>query len=218
MEAGDSMLNKIEKILKNRDVVIPSLLFYNYRKLNMNAEELVLVSYLLNSDSFFNPKKISTELSIPLGELMETLDHLKELDLVKVELKKVNNVRAEIINMEGFYSKLINLLMDEKPEQKNSNIFSIFEKEFGRTLSPMEYEIINAWHDSNIAEETILLALKEAVYNGVNNLRYIDKILSEWSKNGIKTSSDLDKSRQQFNSIKKEVQEDMDYDWLNDEE
>ena len=212
------MLKKIEKILKNRDVVIPSLLFYNYRKLNMNAEELILVSYLLNSDSFFNPKKISGELSIPLGELMETLDHLKELDLVKIELKKVNNVRAEIINMEGFYNKLINLLMDEGPVEKDNHIFEIFEKEFGRTLSPMEYEIINAWQDSNIEEETIILALKEAVYNGVNNLRYIDKILSEWAKKGIKTRTDLDKSRQQFNSIKKETHEEIDYDWLNDEE
>lgn len=212
------MLNKIEQILRNKDVVIPGLLFYNYRKLNMNAEELVLVSYLLNSDSFFNPKKISNELSIPLGELMDILDHLKELDLVKVELKKVNNVRAEIINMDGFYNKLISLLMDDEPKQKNNEIFEIFEKEFGRTLSPMEYEIINAWQDSNIAEETIILALKEAVYNGVSNLRYIDKILSEWSKKGIKTSADLDKSRIQFNSPKKEVQEDIDYDWLNDEE
>lgn len=218
MIVGDNMINKIEQILKNKDVVIPSLLFYNYRKLNMNAEELILVAYLLNSDSFFNPKKISTELSIPLGELMETLDHLKALDLVKVELKKVNNVRAEIINMEGFYNKLINLLMDEEPEKKESHIFEMFEKEFGRTLSPMEYEIINAWQDSNIAEETIVLALKEAVYNGVNNLRYIDKILSEWAKKGIKTSEDLDKSRVQFNQAKKEVHEDIDYDWLNDEE
>lgn len=212
------MLKKIEKILKNRDVVIPSLLFYNYRKLNMNAEELILVSYLLNSDSFFNPKKISEELSVPLGDLMETLDHLKELDLVKVELKKINNVRAEIINMEGFYNKLISLLMDEGPVEKDNRIFEVFEKEFGRTLSPMEYEIINAWQDSNIAEETIILALKEAVYNGVNNLRYIDKILSEWAKKGIKTRIDLDKSRQQNNSIKKETHEEFDYDWLNDEE
>lgn len=212
------MLKKIEKILKNRDVVIPSLLFYNYRKLNMSAEELILVSYLLNSDSFFNPKKISEELSIPLGELMDILDHLKELDLVKVELKKVNNVRAEIINMEGFYNKLINLLMDDGPVEKDNHIFEVFEKEFGRTLSPMEYEIINAWQDSNIEQETIVLALKEAVYNGVNNLRYIDKILSEWNKKGIKTRTDLDKSRQQINSIKKETHEEIDYDWLNDEE
>lgn len=218
MGVGGFMINKIEQIIKNKDVVIPSLLFYNYRKLNMTAEELVLVSYLLNSDTFFNPKKISEELSIPLGELMEELDHLKELDLVKIDLQKVNNVRVEVINMEGFYNKLIGLLMNESKETKESHIFDIFEKEFGRTLSPMEYEIINAWQDSDIAEETILLALKEAVYNGVNNLRYIDKILSEWSKKGIRTSDDLEKSRKQIKNTPKEVDDNLDYDWLNDEE
>lgn len=212
------MLNKLEQIIKNKDVVIPSLLFYNYRKLNMNAEELILLSYLINAGEFFNPKKISTELSIPLGELMETLEHLKELDLVKIELKKVNNVRAEVINMEGFYNKLLNILMDEEPKKDNSQIFDIFEKEFGRTLSPMEYEIINAWRDSNIEEETILLALKEAVYNGVNNLRYIDKILSEWTKKGIKTKEDLEQNKRTFNTPKKEYPQEVDYDWLNDEE
>ena len=218
MWVGGFMIDKIEQIIKNKDVVIPSLLFYNYRKLNMSAEELVLVSYLINSDTFFNPKKISEELSIPLGELMEELDHLKELDLVKIELQKINNVRVEVINMDGFYNKLIGLLMNEPEEKKSTAIFDIFEKEFGRTLSPMEYEIINAWQDSNIEEETILLALKEAVYNGVSNLRYIDKILSEWAKKGIKTSDDLEKSRKQFKTTQKEVDNNLDYDWLNDEE
>lgn len=212
------MLNKLEQIIKNKDVVIPNLLFYNYRKLNMNAEELILLSYLLNSEECFNPKKISSELSIPLGELMDTLTHLKELDLVKVELKKINNVRVEVVNTEGFYNKLLSLLMEEEPKKDNSQIFDVFEKEFGRTLSPMEYEIINAWMDSNIEEETILLGLKEAVYNGVNNLRYIDKILSEWAKKGIKTASDLEQNRKQFSSTKKEYPQEMDYDWLNDEE
>lgn len=212
------MINKIEEIIKNKDVVVPNLLFYNYRKLNMNAEELVLITYLLNSGTFFNPKKISEELSIPLGELMEAFDHLKELDLVKIELEKVNNVRVEVINMDGFYNKLIGLLMEEPSKKENSNIFDIFEKEFGRTLSPIEYEIINAWQDSNVAEETILLALKEAVYNGVTNLRYIDKILNEWSKKGIKTNADLEKSRKQVKNVSKEVDSNLDYDWLNDEE
>jgi len=177
-----------------------------------------LLSYLLSGEEVFNPKKISQELSIPLGELMDILTHLKELDLVKIELKKVNNVRAEVINTDGFYNKLLNLLMDEKPKKESSQIFDSFEQEFGRTLSPMEYEIINAWLDSNIDEETILLALKEAVYNGVNNLRYIDKILSEWVKKGIKTAADLDNSKRQFSVQKKEYPEEVDYDWLNDEE
>lgn len=209
-------MEKIKKILQNRDVIIPGLLFYNYKKLNMSSDELILVSYLLSVDSSFNPKKISSELDLPLGELMELLEHLKELDIVKIELKKVDNIRKEVINMDGLYNKLIALLIDDAPKENKNQIFDIFEKEFGRTLSPIEYEIINAWQDSNISLETITLALKEAVYNGVTNLRYIDKILNEWGKKGIKTQEDLESSRKVIKP-KQEIP-DMDYDWLNEEE
>ncbi len=210
------MVEKIKQILQNRDVIIPGLLFYNYRKLNMTADELIVVSYLLSVDSSFNPKKISSELNLPLGDLMDMLEHLKELDLVKIELKKVDNVRKEVIDTEGLYNKLVGLLIDDSPKENKNQIYDIFEKEFGRTLSPIEYEIINAWQDSNINEETIVLALKEAVYNGVTNLRYIDKILNEWGKKGIKTQEDLDSSRH-ISKPKQEITDD-DYDWLTDEE
>lgn len=209
-------MEKIKKILQTKNVVIPGILFYNYRKLNLSADELILVSYLIESDITFNPKKISNELNIPLGELMDTLEHLKELDIVKIELKKIDGIRKEVIDMEGLYNKLISIVVEEEPKQNNKQIYDIFEKEFGRTLSPIEYEIINAWQDSNIKEETIILALREAVYNGVTNLRYIDKILNEWAKKGIETQEDLDSSRK----VVKPKQEipDMDYDWLNDDE
>ena len=49
----------------------------------------------------------------------------------------------------------------------------------------MEYEIINAWLLKGFSEELVLGALKEAVYNGVSSLRYIDKILFEWQKKAI---------------------------------
>ena len=77
-------------------------------------------------------------------------------------------------------------------------------------------EIINNWFDSGLSEELVTLALKEATYNGVSNLRYIDKIIYEWGKKGIKTKEDVEKDRKKFksNSKKKEL---FDYDWLNDE-
>ena len=63
--------------------------------------------------------------------------------------------------------------------------------------------------------------VKEAVYNGVTNLRYIDRILSEWTKKGIKTKEDLEKEKIEFskrkiqnNSVNKQ---NIDYDWLNEE-
>ena len=213
------MINKVERIIKERDIIIPSLLFYNYKELNIDAEEVLLLAYLINGDMTFNPKKISEDLSMELSYLMELINKLTNSNLLSIELKKVNNVRIEFINLDGLYDKLLGLVMVED-KQDDNNIYDIFEKEFGRTLSPMEYEIINAWQENGLAKDTIILALKEAVYNGVNNLRYIDRILSEWSKKGIKTAKDLEKEKIEFSkkrtqTIKKD--ESTDYDWLNEE-
>ena len=105
-------------------------------------------------------------------------------------MKKIGNIRNEYINLDGLYEKLAFKILN-KEEEKTTSIYDIFETEFGRTISPMEYEIINAWIENGTSEETIILALKEATYNGVSNLRYIDKIISEWSKKGIKTREDV---------------------------
>ena len=76
----------------------------------------------------------------------------------------------------------------------------------------MEYNIIGEWLDGNYTEEIIEEALKEAIYNGVTNLKYIDKILSEWRKKGIKEKSDI-KTKNKPKKTKKEV---FEYDWLNE--
>ena len=208
-------------MIRERDVTIPSLLFYHYKQLGISADDVLLLTYLINGDVSFNPKKISNDLNLDLSDLMDQITHLKEKNLLTVELKKIGDKRMEIINMDGFYEKLIALIFEEQEELNQETIYDIFEREFGRTLSPMEYEIINAWQENNINHDTIVLALKEAVYNGVNNLRYIDRILSEWAKKGIKTQEDLDKEKEAFMRKKSDsvkVVENTDYDWLNDEE
>ena len=61
----------------------------------------------------------------------------------------------------------------------------------------------------------IVGALKEAVYNQVTNLRYIDKILYEWSKKGFKTMEDVNKhlENKEKQNDRKEL---FDYNWLDD--
>ena len=57
-------------------------------------------------------------------------------------------------------------------------IFSLFEQEFGRFLSPMECESISMWLDEDgHSVEIIRAALKEAVLAQKLSLRYIDRIL-----------------------------------------
>ena len=103
--------------------------------------------------------------------------------------------------------------------KQDNNLYSVFETEFGRTLSPMEYEIINSWKDAGYTEELIILALKEATYNGVSNLRYIDKIIYEWTKKGYKTVEDVINNR--FKREEKEDNKDnffFEYNWLDDDD
>ncbi|MFC5467717.1 DnaD domain protein [Cohnella suwonensis] len=66
------------------------------------------------------------------------------------------------------------------------SLFSQFEQEFGRPLTPMEYETITSWLDQDqYADELIRFALKEAVFAGKLHFRYIDRILLEWSRNRV---------------------------------
>ena len=106
--------------------------------------------------------------------------------------------------------------MDEVNQKKSeeSSIFGYIEKEFGRTLSPIDYEIIKAWLDSNISEDVIKEALKEATSNGVSNLRYIDKILYEWGKAGVESVEDIEKIRKKHHK-KEDKGDNIDFDIVN---
>ena len=213
------MTEKVKEIIQNRDIVIPRILFINYNKIGLSEKELIFLIYIINNTSVFNPKQISNELNITLSDVMETMETLNSKGIVKLELKKQGNIRNEYINLDGLYEKLTYTILNQEKEETKTSIYDIFETEFGRTISPMEYEIISAWLENGTSEETIILALKEAIYNGVSNLRYIDKIISEWSKKGIKTREDVEKSRISFKQ-KKEIKtknEILDYDWLNEE-
>lgn len=210
-------MNQILEVLKCKYYQIPQVLLFNYRKLGLSELELIVIMYILNdNDTNYNPKKISNDLDLDVKKVLEVINNLMEKGFLSIELIKVNNVRNEVINLDLMYEKIAFIIM-KKENTKETNIFETYEKELGRALSPTEYEIINSWLDSGYSEELILLALKEAVYNGVSNFRYIDRIIFEWAKKGIKNKEDVEKNRKEFKKSK-ENKELFDYDWLNDRE
>ena len=210
-------MGQVIELLKNINYQVSKELLFNYKKMNITDSELIIIVYLINqSNNIYNPKQIGNDLKLNLNNVLELINSLCEKNIIKIEMQKINNIRSEVINLDLLYEKLA-FTLTEVEEKKESNLYSVFETEFGRTLSPMEYEIINGWVDAGYSEELIKLALKEATYNGVSNLRYIDKIIYEWGKKGIKTREDVENNRKQFknNNINKN-KELFDYDWLND--
>lgn len=222
--------SKLIEIFKNGNLVIPLYLLKNYKKFKLDLNEFVFLMYLygLGNRSLFNPNKFCDDLNLDLMEVMNLVSELTDKGFIKVEVvKNEKGIMEELIILDGFFDKLSLLALDEvnkvdKVDVENSNIFELIEKEFGRTLSPMEYEIIKAWIEQGFSEDLIKEGLKEAVFSGVSNLRYMDTILYEWSKNGIKSADDVEKHRKKKN-VQKEKEADIDLDivewsWFDDED
>lgn len=209
------MTGKIIDLFKEGSVVFPKLLLTRYKKLKLTELETIFLIYLTTNNEF-DPERIAKDLDMEVFKVLELISSLTKKDIIKLESVSNNKKIEEYFSLDELYNKLALLFIEDKEDKEiDVTIYDKFEKEFGRTLSPKEYEIIGAWLDDGFLEETIDLALKEAIFNGVTNLRYIDKILFEWKKKGIKTKADLDKSNKTFrnNKPKREV---FDYDWLNE--
>lgn len=187
--------------------------------LKLSLEEFLMLTYFDNDYSnFLNIDELSKNLGISGEKAYEVFTSLLSKKIIDIKTEKdIEGRMIEKVSLDGFYKMIIE---DEKEEEKkaiNNDIYTEFEQEFGRPISSMEYEIINAWLQHNYTEELILGALKEAVYNGVKNFRYIDKILYEWNKKGFKTMNDVNNHLQRSDE-KKEESELFDYNWLDDED
>ena len=147
---------------------------------------------------------------------MDSFTSLTNKGLINIDVIKNGNVVSEVVNLDAIYKTMVNNINKSNKVVVNNNIFEKFEKEFSRSLSPMEYEIINDWLDKNVSEEIILGALKEATYNGVTSLRYIDKIIYDWTKKGFKTMEDVNNHLKSRNALDKNVKEISDYNWLDE--
>ncbi len=213
------------EILKSGSFVVQNYLLKVRNKFDCTIEEYLFLIYLTNKGEkiVFDPVKISEDLYIEPKQVLEYISNLSNKSLISVDvIKNERNVREEYISLELFYKKLSNYLVEDIngiDEKTTINIYETIEKEFGRTLSPMEYEIIKAWLESGTTEELIELAVKEAVFNGVNNLRYIDKIIFEWKKKGFKNKTDVEKHQTKYREEKekKAPTEYYEYDWLDEE-
>lgn len=206
---------KLMDIVKNNDLIIPSVLLMNYKELKINEKELIFLSLLMSIEGLiaFDPVYFSNKLSFEINEIMEMISDLSTKNYIEIIVKKENNKMKEYLSIDSLYDKLLLIVIDEDETTiEESTIYSTIEEEFGRTLSPIEYETISGWLNAKIDEGLIKEALKEAVLNGVNNLKYIDKILYEWTKKGYKKAQDVKKKA-------KKAPEEIDlfeYNWLDE--
>lgn len=212
-------------MLNAKKLVVSEYLIKEAVRNNLSLDEFLVLVYFDNSyNGVFEVELVSKILGLDVNRTMEAFNSLMIKGLVTLEsVKDLENRLNEVVKLDGVYSSIIENTNEETKEEVKEDIFKTFEKELGRTMSPMELELINGWLISGTPEEIILGALREAVYNGVSNFRYIDKIIYEWEKKGFKNMNDVnayiknryDEKVKDKAVIKKE-QEISDYDWLDE--
>ena len=212
-------------ILKEKPLTVPKILLKNYKKLNITEEELLVLICLINNGekSVYDPNIFAEELDMDKYKAMQLLNDLTEKNIISIKLE--NNKygkKEEYIYTDLLYKKIYGLLIDtniEKEEAPTSNkdIYLKFETELGRTISPAEIELINDWMNDGITKELIEEALKEAVFNNVRNLKYIDRIIYNWRSKGIKTKTDIIKEKKNYRKTHAMKEPIYDYNWLEEE-
>lgn len=186
---------------------------------NLSTRDLLVLIFLDNNYSpTFDPTLISKVLTISETEALEAFNNLMQKKLITLKATKDSEGRMnEEVDLSGIYNQIEEEIITTTKEEEKESIYSIFAKELGHQLTGMEVEIVNAWLEKGYTEEIIIGALKEAIYNGVPNLRYIDKILYEWGKKKFKTMNDV-KNHEEKRREENVQQELFDYDWINDYE
>lgn len=203
---------------KSRRFVLETNFIKIANKYKLSLQEFLLLMYFDNEENpTFNINNVCKHLSLDENTAMEIFSNLIQKNLIEIVVKKnEQNKLIEYVNLNNFYE---NVLVEDKKnadEKTKHELFSMFEEEFGRDLSVVDADVIKMWIEKSYSKNLIEVALKEAKCNDTCNLRYIDKILHDWEKQGLKSEEDIYVKTK----IRERVFEDNDilnYNWLENE-
>lgn len=193
-------------------VSIPCFLLDNYAYLGITDREMMMIIHIMaemrNNDGNID-EQIMTKMGISSQEFKNIIQNLQAKGLISLnhKSKRKTNKNGPLYDFHGLIDELfelwgINLFKQmeasgnqeqEKPglNQKSDpsllKLTTTFEQELGRPLTGFECEHIEKWLLASHSEELIIEALRRGVRAGIRSFRYLDSILREWEKKGIKT-------------------------------
>lgn len=183
-----------QNILFNQ-ISIPTKLLTHYKKMQLTETDIVVIlqlyAFLQDDITFPTPVQLAERLTISETEVMGILRKLIQKQLLTIdELNNEHNQLSEAYNLNPLWNELFSTMNEKQQldEENEATVFILFEQEFGRLLSPFEIETINVWIDEDKMKPALIkAALREAVLMGKLNFKYIDRILREWSRKGIRS-------------------------------
>ncbi|WP_139891746.1 MULTISPECIES: DnaD domain-containing protein [unclassified Bacillus (in: firmicutes)] len=206
-------IKNLSNWIKQANVVIPSYLLSSYKEMGLNEQEMMLLlhveNFSMNGNSFPTPAEISSVMNLTEMDCTNLLRKLVQhgfLDITEDEKPGYESYSIKPLFEKLAYHYLKEAKQTDFEEKviKSESLYTVFEKEFGRPLSPFEGETLTMWLDEDKhSPDLVKAALKEAVISGKLSFRYIDRILFDWKKHSIKTLEQAKAYSERFRSYTK---------------
>ena len=216
-EGGQKMaLTFQEHWIYSGSTSVPNALLQNYRKLQLTADECLLIAWLMQrhpEESFvIDVRATCIQFGIDERQLFSIIQHLMDRQVLEINQREAKDgKKVDYYSFKPLLRQLEVLFKQssfsvEKMSQKDVNVLALIEQEFNRQLSGFEIEMISGWiHKDKYPQELIVAALKEAILNQAHNVKYIDRILLAWKNKGIKSAQQLAASETRTKNAQVEV-------------
>lgn len=198
---------------------VSNLLLHHYHDLGMSTGQLMVYlefkSYLDRGILDPDIRKVAKHLGTDENQVFNVLHQMTVKQLVVQKTRQLADGKEDAIwDFTPLLTKLADFNLQESDREDDAEAtnqrvttFNKIEAEFGRTMSPMEMQIINDWLDRDHYPAGIIdLALRQAVLNSALSLQYMDRILRNWQRQGLKSVRDVQEHERQFEERKSQRQ------------
>ncbi|MGT2665919.1 DnaD domain-containing protein [Streptococcus rifensis] len=179
------------------NVVLPAALLFHWKAIFSSTDDFLVWQFFFYQNTSKHeelaPSTIAEAIGKSVAEINQSISNLQEAGLLEFKTIELGGEIEMLFDAMPALQKLDKILSpkDEQLSQPKPNavksLVEDFERELGRLLSPFEIEDLQKNLQEGVSSELVRAALREAVFNGKTNWKYIQGILRNWRREGITT-------------------------------
>lgn len=165
-----------------------ALLIKNYRKLDVNEKDIIVLSCLERQESkgqkVFNFSSVKAKVGLSDDDLNQCLDYLTKKNYleIKQETNPKTNKQTEMFSIDNIYKKLIDLYTQDSlapiSQSFMESVVDAFNDIFQTQISPADLEVIKNWAiGKEFTYDEINAEMLDAAKIGKSSLTYVDQVL-----------------------------------------
>ena len=193
---------------KTGNLVLPTELLFHFHEIFDNSDDFLVWQffYLQNTTSLeeISPVQIAESIGKSVAEVNRSMSNLTEKGLLQYKTIALNGEIEAVFDALPALERLDEIVENHSrvaqaiSQNVLKDLVETFQQELGRLLTPFEIEdLTKTIQDDKTSPELVTAALREAVFNGKANWRYIQAILRNWRREGITTVAQVEAKREE---------------------